>query len=428
MHRATITAITGREILDSRGNPTVEVDVRTTGGFGRAAVPSGASTGAHEAVELRDGDARFGGTGVRQAVGHVHTELAAALVGKEFDQTSLDAMMLELDGTPNKAAFGANAILGVSMAFARAVADEKKVPLHQYFASLTTGSTATVLPVPMMNVLNGGKHADKSSDLQEFMIVPHGFASFAEALRAGAEIFHALKKILKKAGHPTQVGDEGGFAPSLGSNEAPLQLIVEAITAAGYQPGAQVSIALDAAATELYENGVYNLAAESRTATPEEMVEMYASWCERYPIVSIEDGLSEDDWDGWKLLTERLGAKVQLVGDDLFVTNVERLQMGIDAGVGNSILIKLNQIGTVTETVQAIELATQHGMTSIVSHRSGETEDSTIADFVVGLGAGQIKTGSASRSDRIAKYNQLLRIEEMLGAAAEYKGSKTFQR
>jgi enolase len=428
MYRATISQVIGREILDSRGNPTVEVDVVLSDGtLGRAAVPSGASTGAHEAVELRDGGSRYNGTGVLLAVAHITNELRMALVGNEYDQVSLDQAMIALDGTPNKGTLGANAILGVSMAFARATSAAHKISLVTYFASLTNGSGKR-LPVPMMNVLNGGKHADKSSDLQEFMIVPHGFASFSEALRAGAETFHALKKILKKAGHPTQVGDEGGFAPSLGSNEAPLQLIMEAITAAGYQAGTQISIAMDAAATELFEGGVYHLAAENRTATADEMIAMYVAWSEKYPIVSIEDGLSEDDWDGWKQLTEALGQKVQLVGDDLFVTNVERLQMGIDRGIGNSILIKLNQIGTVTETVKAIEVAHAAGYTSIVSHRSGETEDATIADFVVGMGSGQIKTGSASRSDRIAKYNQLLRIEEALADQAEFIGSATFSR
>jgi enolase len=383
--------------------------------MGRAAVPSGASTGSHEAVELRDGDDRYKGTGVMKAVSNVNGELNQALTGKEVDQRSLDTFMIELDGTENKGRLGANALLGISLAFAHAVAAEQHTPLYRYFAASAGTQGELRLPTPMMNVLNGGKHADKSVDFQEFMVVPHGFSSFAEALRAGAEIFHTLKKILKEQGFATTVGDEGGFAPSLKTNEGALVLLVDAITKAGYLPGEQVSIAMDAAATEFYEEGMYNLASENRKVTREEMVEMYAEWVEKYPILSIEDGLSEDDWDGWKMLTARLGDKVQLVGDDLYVTNVDRLKRGIDEKAGNSILIKLNQIGTVSETVDAIHMAEAAGMTAIVSHRSGETEDVTIADFVVGMNAGQIKTGSLSRSDRVAKYNQLLRIEEQLG-------------
>lgn len=411
-----IRSVHAREILDSRGNPTVEVEVTlASGAMGRAAVPSGASTGSHEAVELRDGDSRYNGTGVMKAVSNVNGELNQALGGKEVDQRSLDTMMIELDGTENKGRLGANALLGVSMAFAHAVASEKHIPLYRYFAENAGTEGELRLPTPMMNVLNGGKHADKSVDFQEFMIVPHGFSSFAEALRAGTEVFHSLKKLLKAQGFATTVGDEGGFAPSLSTNEGALTLLVEAISKAGYIPGDQVSIAMDAAATEFYEEGMYNLASENRKVTREEMVEMYAAWIEKYPILSIEDGLSEDDWDGWKMLTERIGSKVQLVGDDLFVTNVDRLKRGIEEKAANSILIKLNQIGTVSETVDAIHMAQQAGMTAIVSHRSGETEDVTIADFVVGMNAGQIKTGSLSRTDRVAKYNQLLRIEEQLG-------------
>ncbi len=411
-----IRSVHAREILDSRGNPTVEVEVTlASGAMGRAAVPSGASTGSHEAVELRDGDSRYNGTGVMKAVSNVNGELNQALGGKEVDQRSLDTMMIELDGTENKGRLGANALLGVSMAFAHAVAAEQHIPLYRYFASNAGTEGELRLPTPMMNVLNGGKHADKSVDFQEFMVVPHGFSSFAEALRAGTEVFHSLKKLLKAQGFATTVGDEGGFAPSLSTNEGALTLLVEAISKAGYIPGEQVSIAMDAAATEFYEDGMYNLASENRKATREEMVDMYAAWVEKYPILSIEDGLSEDDWDGWKMLTERIGGKVQLVGDDLFVTNVDRLKRGIDEKAANSILIKLNQIGTVSETVDAIHMAQAAGMTAIVSHRSGETEDVTIADFVVGMNAGQIKTGSLSRTDRVAKYNQLLRIEEQLG-------------
>ena len=426
---STIRSVYGREILDSRGNPTVEVDVTLVdGSMGRAAVPSGASTGSHEAVELRDGDERYGGTGVQHAVRNVNTTISDALCGKDFDQRSLDKTMIDLDGTPNKGNLGANAILGVSIAFAHAVAKSLNQPLYTTFAQSAGNEGGFRLPTPMMNILNGGKHADKSTDLQEFMVMPVGFTSFAEALRAGDEVFQALKKLLKAQGFATTVGDEGGFAPSLGTNEAALELILQAITKAGYTPGEQVAIAIDAAATELYENGVYNLASEHKTATSEEMVEMYSQWLDKYPIVSIEDGLSEDDWEGWNHMTEKLGGRVQIVGDDLFVTNVERLQRGINEKSANSILIKLNQIGTVTETIDAIHMAHAAGMTAVVSHRSGETEDTTIADFVVGLNTGQIKTGSLCRTERVAKYNQLLRIEEELGEGAHFAGKGAFHQ
>jgi enolase len=420
----TIVALHAREILDSRGNPTVEVDVTLANGSnGRAAVPSGASTGSYEAVELRDGDkSRYLGKGVLGAVEHVNGELADALVGQEFTQESLDAAMITLDGTSNKGRLGANAILGISMAFAHAAADSEEMPLYAYFHQISNTEKAMTLPAPMMNILNGGKHAEKSTDLQEFMVMPLGFTSFTDALRAGAEVFHALKKMLHDKGFGTTVGDEGGFAPSLPNNEAALQLVVEAIEMAGYKPGEQMGIAIDAAATELYEDGLYNLASEGRKLTSMEMVDLYASWVEKYPIVSLEDGLSEDDWEGYQALTAKVGDKLQIVGDDLFVTNVERLQRGINEKAGNSILIKLNQIGTVSETIAAVQLAEKNGMTAIISHRSGETEDVTIADFVVGLATGQIKTGSASRTDRIAKYNQLLRIEESLAEHAVFAG------
>jgi enolase len=412
---SAIQKIHAREILDSRGNPTVEVDVwLADGSFGRAAVPSGASTGSHEAVELRDGDARYGGKGVRTAVGNIHSGIATATVGKDFDQASLDAALVALDGTSNKARLGANAILGVSLAFAKASAASQKMEVFEYFAQLANTGLPKSLPRAMMNVLNGGKHADKSCDLQEFMIVPHSGTSFAENLRIGAEVFHVLKKILHAQNQPTTVGDEGGFAPSLPTNEAALELLVQGITEAGYKPGVDIGIAIDAASTEIFADGTYNLASESKKLTSAEMVDMYAAWCDKYPIISIEDGLAEDDWDGWKLLTEKIGNKVQLVGDDLFVTNSQRLQMGIDKGCANAILIKLNQIGTVTETINCIKLGLAHNYKSVISHRSGETEDTTIADFCVGLGVGQIKTGSLSRTDRVAKYNQLLRIEELL--------------
>ncbi len=443
-----ISKIIGREILDSRGNPTVEVDVVLKDGtLGRAAVPSGASTGSHEAVELRDGDAkRYLGKGVLKAVANVNGPLAKALCGKGkgpkkdgWEQRSLDATMITLDGTPNKGKLGANAILGISMAFARAAAEAEDKALFRYFAMISKTGNQMRLPVPMMNILNGGKHAEKSTDFQEFMIMPVGVKSFSEALRAGAEIFHTLKKILHSRNLATTVGDEGGFAPSLGANEAALTVIMEAIAKAGYKAGSEIAIALDCAATELYKpaesgkgevlggGGTYFLASENKTLTSAGLVDMYASWCAKYPIVSIEDGLSEDDWAGYELLTKKLGKKVQIVGDDLFVTNITRLKMGIERKVGNSILIKLNQIGTVSETIDAINMAKKAGYTSIISHRSGETEDSTIADFVVGTGAGQIKTGSLSRSDRVAKYNQLLRIEETLGKKATYPGKAAFR-
>jgi enolase len=426
----TIQAIKGREILDSRGNPTVEVDVTLKdGSFGRAAVPSGASTGSHEAVELRDGDKeRHGGKGVLKAVANVNTEIVRALVGKKFDQKTLDKALIDLDGTPNKGKLGANAILGVSLAFSHAAAKAQKVPLYEYFKAISGTKEKMSLPVPLMNVLNGGKHAENSTDLQEFMIVPLGAPSFKEALRYGAETFHALKKILASKKLNTSVGDEGGYAPALPNNEAAIELIIEAIKKAGYTPGIDIGIAIDAAATEVYEGGKYNLKTENRKLSSKEMVNYYAAWCKKYPIVSIEDGLAEDDWDGYKLMTEKLGDKVQIVGDDLFVTNVERLDQSIKKNIANSILIKLNQIGTVTETIDAIKMAKKAGYTSIISHRSGETEDTTIADFVVGLSTGQIKTGSASRTDRIAKYNQLLRIEEALGDKAIFPGKAAFKK
>ncbi len=423
-----ISKIVAREILDSRGNPTVEVDVTLKDkSFGRAAVPSGASTGSHEAVELRDGDKRYVGKGVQKAVKNVNTTIAKALIGKDFDQRSLDQRLIDLDGTPNKGKLGANAILGVSVAFSRAAAMSSKTSLYKYFTKISKTKNTVQLPVPMMNILNGGKHAEKSTDFQEFMIMPVGAKSFKEALRMGAEVFHSLKKILHDKGLATTVGDEGGFAPSLPSNEAAIEIILEAITKAGYVAGKDIKLALDVAATELYKDGKYHLACENRSLTSEEMVAFYVDWCSKYPIASIEDGLAEDDWAGYKILTEKLGKKVQIVGDDLFVTNIERLGRGIAEKVGNSILIKLNQIGTVSETIDAINLAKKAGYTSIISHRSGETEDTTIADFVVGTGTGQIKTGSLSRTDRVAKYNQLLRLEEELGKKALYRGSKVFK-
>ncbi len=413
-----ISQIHAREILDSRGNPTVEVDLTLEdGSFGRSAVPSGASTGSYEAVELRDGDkSRYSGLGVQTAVKNANTELKDALVGSEFNQKSLDDKMIEIDGTENKGRLGANAILGISLAFAHATAKSEGKKLYQYFEQIGQTGKPLQLPVPMMNILNGGKHAENSTDLQEFMIMPLGAPSFKEALRYGAEVFHALKKILKERGLSTSVGDEGGYAPALGSNEGALEVICEAIKKAGYVPGEDIFIAIDGAATELHEDGKYNLAIEGKVLTSEEMVDLYANWCEKYPIVSIEDGLAEDDWDGYKLMTERLGGKIQIVGDDLFVTNIKRLQQGIDNGSANSILIKLNQIGTVSETIDAINMAHKAGYTAVVSHRSGETEDATIADFVVGLGTGQIKTGSLCRSERVCKYNELLRIEEQIGS------------
>ncbi|HEY4741353.1 MAG: phosphopyruvate hydratase [Candidatus Acidiferrales bacterium] len=423
-----IQAVRGREILDSRGNPTVEADVILEGGVrGRAAVPSGASTGEHEALELRDGDkSRYLGKGVRKAVANINEAIAGAVVGLDAtDQKALDRRMLDLDGTPNKGKLGANAILAVSMAAARAAANAKGVPLYKYLAQYSSDDSANTLPVPMMNILNGGAHADNSVDVQEFMVMPVGAASFDEALRWGVEVFHHLKAVLKKNGYSTSVGDEGGFAPNLKSNEEALERVLEAITAAGYKPGEQIAIALDPASSEFYDraSGKYIFKKSDKSArNSEEMVEFWANWVRQYPIVSIEDGLAEDDWPGWKILTNELGGQLQLVGDDIFVTNPEIFARGIREKIGNAILIKLNQIGSVTETIEAIEMARDAGYASIVSHRSGETEDAFIADLAVGLGTGQIKTGSASRTDRIAKYNQLLRIEEELGAAARFPG------
>jgi enolase len=417
-----------REILDSRGNPTVEVDcVLEDGAMGRAAVPSGASTGEHEALELRDGDAgRYKGKGVRKAVGHVHDVIGPALLGADaLDQIGLDRRLNELDGTPSKGKLGANALLGVSLATAKAAAVSLGLPLWRYLG----GVHANTLPVPLMNVVNGGKHADNNVDLQEFMIVPFGAPSFAEALRWGTEVFHALAGVLKKQGMATSVGDEGGFAPNLKSNEDALKVLVEAIVKAGYKPGEQVALALDPAASEFFKDGRYTLAGEGgKSFTPDEMVAWYAGLVDRYPIVSIEDGLAEDDWAGWSTITRTLGDRIQLVGDDLFVTNVQRLARGIRDGVANSILIKVNQIGTLTEALDAIEMAHHAGYTAVISHRSGETEDVTIADLAVATNAGQIKTGSLSRTDRVAKYNQLLRIEEALGSAARYPGRGAFRR
>ncbi len=422
----TITGIHGREILDSRGNPTVEVDVWAGEVMGRAAVPSGASTGEREALELRDGDkSRYLGKGVRQAVAHVNGEIAQAIVGQALDQRAIDARMIELDGTPAKSRLGANALLGVSMAVARAAAAAAHRPLYAHFAALggARGDAPYVLPVPMMNILNGGAHADSSVDLQEFMVMPVGAATFADAVRTGAEIFHALRAILKKAGHSTGVGDEGGFAPSLKSNQEALDVVLEAVGKAGFTAGEDVFLALDVASSELWDNGryVFKKSGEA-TRTPDQMIQMYSDWIRQYPIVSIEDGLAEGDWDGWRALTKALGQTVQLVGDDVFVTNPEILRRGIAEGVANSILVKLNQIGTVSETLDAVAMARSAGYTTVISHRSGETEDATIADLAVGTAAGQIKTGSASRSDRVAKYNQLMRIEEELGAGARYAG------
>ncbi|GIV97094.1 MAG: enolase [Herpetosiphonaceae bacterium] len=421
-----IIHVTGREVLDSRGNPTVEVEVLLEDGtLGRAIVPSGASTGAHEAVELRDEDkSRYGGKGVLKAVKNVNETIAGALVGMEaLDQVAIDRVLIELDGTPNKSKLGANAILGTSLATAKAAAGSLGLPLYRYLG----GVFSHVLPVPMMNILNGGKHAQDSVDFQEFMVMPVGAPSFQEALRWGAEIYHSLKSVLKGRGMSTNVGDEGGFAPSLPANEMALELIVEAIQKAGYKPGEQVVLAMDPAMTELYEGGKYHLAREGRSLSSEEMVEYWAQLVDRYPIVSIEDGLAEDDWGGWKLLRERIGDRVQLVGDDLLVTNVERLRRAIQERAATSILIKLNQIGSLTETLDAIQLAQRNGWTAIVSHRSGETEDVTIADLVVATNAGQIKTGAPARTDRVAKYNQLLRIEDELGKVARYAGWNAFQ-
>ncbi|MFS8512934.1 MAG: phosphopyruvate hydratase [Planifilum fulgidum] len=421
----TITHVLAREVLDSRGNPTVEVEVYLeSGARGRAIVPSGASTGAHEAMELRDGDKeRYLGKGVLKAVQNVNDVIAPKLEGMDaLEQVAIDRLLIDLDGTPNKGKLGANAILGVSMAVARAAAEALGMPLYAYLG----GFNAKVLPVPMMNILNGGKHADNNVDIQEFMIMPVGAKSFAEGLRMGVEVFHSLKSVLKEKGLATSVGDEGGFAPNLSSNEEALQTIMAAIERAGYRPGDDVRLALDVASTELYRDGAYHLEGEGVTRTADEMIAYYQELVKKYPIVSIEDGLAEDDWEGWKRLTDALGGKVQLVGDDLFVTNTERLSRGIEAGVGNSILIKVNQIGTLTETFDAVEMAKRAGYTAVISHRSGETEDTTIADIAVATGAGQIKTGAPSRTDRVAKYNQLLRIEEELGASARYPGAAAF--
>ena len=424
---STIIDIYAREVLDSRGNPTVEVEVYTEdGGFGRAIVPSGASTGIFEAVELRDGDKdRYMGKGVLQAVDNVNDVLAEEILGMDvFDQLGVDQILIELDGTHNKGKYGANAILGISMAVARAAADELKMPLYQYLG----GVNAKVLPVPMLNILNGGEHADNNIDIQEFMVMPVGAKTFREALRMGTEIFHNLRTVLKEKGLNTSVGDEGGFAPNLANNEEALITIVSAIERAGYKPGEEVYIAMDVAASGMYdeERKIYKLAGEGVELDLNGMLDYYEMLVDKYPIISIEDGLAEDDWDGWKAMTERLGHKIQLVGDDLFVTNTERLGKGIELGITNSILVKLNQIGTITETLDAIEMAKVAGYTAVISHRSGETEDTTIADLVVATNAGQIKTGAPSRTDRVAKYNQLLRIEDELGSLAKYKGMDTF--
>jgi enolase 1/2/3 len=427
---AKIVKTIGREILDSRGNPTVEADVvLDDGSMGRAAVPSGASTGEHEAVELRDGEkSRYSGKGTRKAAGYVSGEIGSAIQGMDAScQKEIDRKMIDLDGTPNKGRLGANAILAVSMAVSRAAAVSQSMPLYRYLG----GISASVLPVPMMNILNGGAHADNSVDVQEFMIVPCGAANFADALRMGAEVFHTLKSVLKKKKYSTAVGDEGGFAPNLKSNEEALEVILEAITQAGYRPGTDIGLALDPAASEFFDAGkrkyIFKKSDRSKRS-PEQMVEFWSEWVRQYPILSIEDGLAEDDWKGWKQMTDTLGKKIQLVGDDLFVTNTERLGRGIQEGIANSILIKVNQIGTLSETLDAIQMAAQAGYTWVVSHRSGETEDTFIADLVVATGAGQIKTGSASRTDRVAKYNQLLRIEEELGGAAKFAGRKAFRQ
>jgi len=411
----TIKNIHGREILDSRGNPTVEVEMTfEDGSFGRAAVPSGASTGSHEAIELRDDDNRYGGKGVQKAVKNINTELKEALKGKEFDQESLDNLMISLDGTENKSRLGANAILGISLAFANSAAKSEEIPLYEYFNNIAKLGNPPSIPLPMMNILNGGKHAEDSVDFQEFMIIPFEMETFSERLRCGAEIFHALKNILKKRGLNTSVGDEGGYAPAIGTNEDAIKVIIEAIEKAGYVPGEQVAIALDVAANEFFTENRYILPKENKNFTKKELVDYYKDLIEKYPIISIEDGFAEDDWEGFELMNKELGKRIQIVGDDLFVTNKKRLEKGIEQNSANAILIKLNQIGTVTETIETIRLAQNSGYKSVISHRSGETEDTTIADFAVGLGVGQIKTGSLSRSERVAKYNQLLRIEEKL--------------
>ncbi len=420
-----ISDVYAREVLDSRGNPTVEVEVRLeSGALGRAIVPSGASTGAHKAVELRDGDkSRYLGKGVLQAVENVNMIIAPEIIGYDaIEQVVIDQKLIEIDGTPNKAKLGANAILAVSIATARAAAEALDIPLYTYLG----GFNAKTLPVPMLNIINGGAHADNNVDVQEFMVLPVGAPTFAEALRTGAEIFHSLKSVLKAKGLNTAVGDEGGFAPNFGSNEEAITTVIEAIEKAGFKPGVDVFLGMDVASTEFFKDGKYHLEGEGKSYTPAEFVDLLASWAYKYPIITIEDGCSEDDWEGWKLLTEKLGGKVQLVGDDLFVTNTERLADGIEKGVGNSILVKVNQIGTLTETFDAIEMAKRAGYTAIISHRSGESEDSTIADIAVATNAGQIKTGAPSRSDRVAKYNQLLRIEDNLGATAIYGGKKAF--
>ncbi len=417
---STIDLVIGREVLDSRGNPTVEVEVvLESGAQGRAIVPSGASTGQFEAVELRDGGERYAGKGVQRAVDHVNGEIAETIEGLEaLDQRLIDRILCDLDGTDNKGRLGANAILGVSLAVAKAAADDVGLPLFRYVG----GTNAHVLPVPMMNVLNGGAHADNNVDMQEFMIMPVGAPSFAEALRWGAQTYHVLKKVLHDRGLSTAIGDEGGFAPNLASNEEAVQVLLTAIEKAGFTPGTDIALALDAASTEFFTNGQYVLAGEGTTLSPEAMADLLAGWCDKYPIVSIEDGMSEEDWAGWKALTDRIGGRVQLVGDDLFVTNTERLGRGIAAGVANSILVKVNQIGTLTETLEAVELAHRSGYTAVMSHRSGESEDATIADLAVATNCGQIKTGAPARADRVAKYNQLLRIEELLDEAAAFRG------
>lgn len=421
-----INAVIAREILDSRGNPTVEVEVQTESGRGRAAVPSGASTGEHEAIELRDGDKkRFFGKGVQKAVANVNQSLGPSILGVDaLDQAEVDGILCEADGTPNKSNLGANAILGVSMAVARAAADAVGLPLWRYLG----GANARVLPTPLMNILNGGAHADNGLEIQEFMIVPVGAENFAEAVRMGAEVFAALKTYLKEKGQTTAVGDEGGFAPRLGSNEEALQAVLKAIESAGYRPGEDIALALDCAASEFFDKKTGTYTFDKKTLSADELVATYASFADKYPLVSIEDGCAEDDWDTWKKLTDKLGKRVQLVGDDLFVTNVDRLSRGIDAGIGNAILVKVNQIGTLTETLDAIRMATEAGYRSIISHRSGETEDTFIADLAVGTNAGQIKTGSLSRSDRVAKYNQLVRIAFELGRGGVYAGKKPFRR
>jgi enolase len=422
---SAIVDVIGREILDSRGNPTVEADVLLESGvLGRAAVPSGASTGSREAIELRDGDAqRYGGKGVLKAVENINTEICEAIIGVDAtEQSFIDRTLIDLDGTENKSRLGANAVLAVSLAVAKAAAEESGLPLHRYLG----GAGAMAMPVPMMNVINGGIHADNGLDIQEFMIIPVGAGSFREALRCGAEVFHALRKLLSDRGLSTAVGDEGGFAPRLPKHETAIRIIIEAIEAAGYRPGEDVALGIDCASSEFYEDGEYTLRSEGLTLKPAEFVDYLAAWTDKYPILSIEDGMAEDDWEGWKLLTERLGAKVQLVGDDLFVTNTRFLKQGIEWGVANSILVKVNQIGTLTEALAAIEMAKRARYTAVISHRSGETEDTTIADIAVATNALQIKTGSLARSDRLAKYNQLLRIEEDLGEAATYPGRSAF--